>query len=61
MLSDIYKQKLAENIEKMVEIKQKYPKTHKKDSDWIRMSEENKHYERQINNYKALINGINNA
>ncbi len=61
MLSDVYRQKMAENLEKMIEIKRAMPKTHKKDHEYKRMAEENRHYETQINRYKALINGVNNT
>lgn len=55
MLSDVYRQKMAENLEKMIEIKRAMPKTHKKDHEYKRMAEENRHYETQINRYKNLL------
>lgn len=59
MLSDVYKNKLAANVEKMVEMRQAYPTRYKDVFGYKQMAEENKHLERQINHYKNLLNGIN--
>lgn len=55
MLSDVWKQKMAENLEKMIDIKRAMPRTHKNDHEYKRMAQENRHYEAQINKYKNLL------
>lgn len=61
MLSDVWKKKLAENVEKMIAIRQAYPTKYKHVLGYKEMDEENKHLNEQINRYKALINGSNNT
>lgn len=60
MLSDVYKDKLAANLEKMTEIRVKYPTKFRHVLGYKEMEEENRFYVEQINKYKALINGTHN-
>lgn len=54
MLDAPYKDKLAENVRRMVEIRLANPIQYKTDHEWLKLSKENKHLEAQINTYAKL-------
>lgn len=55
MLSDVWKKKLAENVEKMIAMRQAYPTKYQHVLGYKEMAEENKHLNEQINRYKNLL------
>lgn len=61
MLSDVWKKKLAENVEKMIVMRQTYPDKYKHVFGYKEMAEENKHLEAQINRYKNLLGNGNSS
>jgi len=55
MLDAPYKDKLAKNINRMVEIRLANPNTYKTDHEWQELMAENKHLEAQINSYRNMM------
>jgi hypothetical protein len=61
MLSDVWKDKMAANQLRIIEIMKALPQTFKRDHEYIKLKAENAHYEAQIRRYNAMLNGNNNT
>lgn len=55
MLDAPYKDKLAQNVRRMVEIRLANPTSYKTDHEWMELNKENKHLEGQINSFSNMM------